>query len=118
MTTNYSLSIDVPDVGAVAGSVDTTTGESAASGTVSGTSTPLGSEFGSAAPSTKLTELISRCFEPEELDSNNMWACDACEKKVQGLKSQQIETYPQQLMIQLKRFRFDPVSCFDKPLSD
>lgn len=58
----------------------------------------------------KLTDLLQQYFEPEELDSDNMWTCTECNNKVQATKSQAFESFPNKLMIQLKRFRFDPVS--------
>ena len=57
----------------------------------------------------KLTELLQSYYEPEELDADNKWNCEKCDAKVQATKSQVMETFPNKLMIQLKRFRFDPV---------
>jgi ubiquitin C-terminal hydrolase len=101
-TNNYSLSVDIPDI---------FTQEPAAEGaTVEDAAIATALDNGAIA-SNKLTDLLQTYFESEELDSDNMWNCPTCNVKVQASKSQQLESFPNKLMIQLKRFRFDPV-CF------
>jgi hypothetical protein len=79
-TANPSLSLDIPDSG------------------------------GEDAGGHKLADLIQSYLEPEELDSDNKWVCSKCSEKVQAMKSVSVQSFPNKLVVQLKRFRFDPAS--------
>ena len=57
--------------------------------------------------SNKAMELIE-CFDgfssEEELDKDNMWKCDKCDKKVQIKKQMDLAILPNIMIVQLKRF--------------
>lgn len=91
-TDSSSLSIDIPDP------------NSASASETEGTAAATGSGGGEH----KLVELLQSYFQPEELDADNKWGCSKCGEKVQAVKSVSLETAPKKLVIQLKRFRFDP----------
>lgn len=60
-----------------------------------------------------LQDLLQQSLQPEELDCDNVWECGKCAAKVQALKAISYESpLPKRLMVQLKRFRFDPVGVF------
>jgi ubiquitin C-terminal hydrolase len=48
---------------------------------------------------------------PEVLDVDNKWECGGCSAKVQASKFQEYSALPERLVLHLKRFRFDAVSC-------
>lgn len=58
----------------------------------------------------KLVDLFQSFLEPEELDADNKWSCSKCSENVQAMKSASLESAPRKLVVQLKRFRFDPSS--------
>jgi len=53
----------------------------------------------------KLTDLLDNYKKPEELDIDNLWECEHCEKKVHGLKQIKVYKNPQYLFIHFKRFK-------------
>lgn len=65
---------------------------------------------GTTAPSLQLRELLHRHLQPETLDAENKWLCSGCQNKVCAAKSQEYGQLPQDLVVHLKRFRYDPVS--------
>lgn len=56
-----------------------------------------------------LEKLLEMSMRPEILDVDNMWECGGCAKKVQAVISKEYKSLPDRAVIQLKRFRFDPV---------
>jgi ubiquitin C-terminal hydrolase len=57
--------------------------------------------------------LIQRQLEAELLDEENKWHCSQCDDKVKALKFCQFSSLPPILVVQLKRFRYDPVLVSD-----
>lgn len=98
-STTYTINVDIPD------------GSNASAGLTAESEPKDDTVLDNNGNSfSKLTDLLQSFFEPEELDADNKWKCEKCDAKVQATKSQVMETFPEKLMIQLKRFRFDPVS--------
>ena len=65
-----------------------------------------------AVPVTTVTfdELLKKHLAAEVLDDDNMWECGGCQAKVKASKQLQYSTLPSLLVVQLKRFRFDPTT--------
>ena len=65
---------------------------------------------GAAAESFSIVNLLSDVLKPETLDDQNKWECSSCGQKVCATKRHGFKSVPDSLVVQLKRFRFDPVS--------
>lgn len=57
-----------------------------------------------------LFTLLQDSLKPDTLDENNKWECTGCTKKVCATHRQTYQSLPNTVFVQLKRFRFDPVS--------
>jgi ubiquitin C-terminal hydrolase len=57
-----------------------------------------------------LGSLLADSLKAEVLDENNKWECSSCNRKVCANRLHQYKSLPETVTIQLKRFRFDPVS--------
>ena len=57
-----------------------------------------------------LSQLLKHHLTPESLDTDNMWECGKCNKKVPAMKSVIYDTLPNILTIHLKRFHYDQVT--------
>lgn len=53
----------------------------------------------------KLNDLLMNYQKSEKLDDSNLWNCEVCEKKVNGIKQTKIFKNPQYLIIHFKRFK-------------
>lgn len=53
----------------------------------------------------KLTDLLMNYQKSETLDDSNLWNCEICEKKVNGIKQTKIFKNPEYLIIHFKRFK-------------
>ena len=58
----------------------------------------------------QLCDLFTDYLRAETLDDDNLWECFSCSQKVAATKTRKFDSLPSTLFIQLKRFRFDPVS--------
>jgi ubiquitin C-terminal hydrolase len=53
----------------------------------------------------KLSDLLMNFQKQEILDNDNLWNCEICEKKVNGIKQTKIFKNPEYLIIHFKRFK-------------
>jgi ubiquitin C-terminal hydrolase len=53
----------------------------------------------------KLNDLLENAQNTEQLDDDNLWFCDICDKKVKGLKQSKIYKHPKYMIIHIKRFK-------------
>jgi len=60
-------------------------------------------------PGVTLSNLLQNYMKTEVLDTDNLWECGGCSKKVQAKKSIEYLSLPPTLTLHLKRFRYDPV---------
>lgn len=59
---------------------------------------------------TDIRPLFHKLLATETLDEDNKWFCESCKDKVIASKFSEFKSLPPALVIQLKRFRYDPVS--------
>ena len=59
---------------------------------------------------TDIRPLFHKLLATETLDEDNKWFCESCKEKVIASKFSEFKSLPPALVIQLKRFRYDPVS--------
>ena len=53
--------------------------------------------------------LFQKLLATETLDEDNKWFCESCKEKVIASKFSDFKSLPPVLVVQLKRFRYDPV---------
>ena len=68
---------------------------------------PIKNEFGTGVVNSSLEMAIENYLKPEQLDGDNQYACQDCNKKVDALKGVKLGKCPQILSFSLNRFTLD-----------
>ena len=67
-------------------------------------------EFAIDRESPVIDSMLRKLLVRETLDGENKWFCEKCNEKVAAAKFITFQSLAPALVIQLKRFRYDPVS--------
>ena len=68
---------------------------------------PIKNEFGTGVQNSSLEMAIENYLKPENLEGDNQYFCDSCNKKVNAVKGLKVKNCPRLLTIALSRFTLD-----------